>query len=158
MNKLVKMMMMAGVAASLAGCKSESATDFKYTIDSFGDLKVMRYQIPGWENLTLQQKEYAFHLAEAAKWGRDILWDQNCKENLRVRHALEAILRADGIDKQTPEYQDFLVYAKRVFFSNGIHHHYAEDKIFPACSQEYFAQLMAKAVVADEGLLDIIYN
>ena len=158
MNKLVKMMMMAGVAASLAGCKSESATDFKYTIDSFGDLKVMRYQIPGWENLTLQQKEYAFHLAEAAKWGRDILWDQNCKENLRVRHALEAILRADGIDKQTPEYQDFLVYAKRVFFSNGIHHHYAEDKIFPACSQEYFAQLMAKADVADEGLLDIIYN
>ena len=158
MNKLVKMMMMAGVAASLAGCNSESATDFKYTIDSFGDLKVMRYQIPGWENLTLQQKEYAFHLAEAAKWGRDILWDQNCKENLRVRHALEAILRADGIDKQTPEYQDFLVYAKRVFFSNGIHHHYAEDKIFPACSQEYFAQLMAKADVADEGLLDIIYN
>ena len=158
MNKLVKMMMMAGVAASLAGCKSESATDFKYTIDSFGDLKVMRYQIPGWENLTLHQKEYAFHLAEAAKWGRDILWDQNCKENLRVRHALEAILRADGIDKQTPEYQDFLVYAKRVFFSNGIHHHYAEDKIFPACSQEYFAQLMAKADVADEGLLDIIYN
>ena len=158
MNKLVKMMMMAGVAASLAGCNSESATDFKYTIDSFGDLKVMRYQIPGWENLTLQQKEYAFHLAEAAKWGRDILWDQNCKENLRVRHALEAIIRADGIDKQTPEYQDFLVYAKRVFFSNGIHHHYAEDKIFPACSQEYFAQLMAKADVADEGLLDIIYN
>ena len=158
MNKLVKMMMMAGVAASLAGCNSESATDFKYTIDSFGDLKVMRYQIPGWENLTLQQKEYAFHLAEAAKWGRDILWDQNCKENLRVRHALEAILRADGIDKQTPEYQDFLVYAKRVFFSNGIHHHYAEDKFFPACSQEYFAELMAMADVADEGLLDIIYN
>ena len=158
MNKLVKMMMMAGVAASLAGCKSESASDFKYTIDSFADLKVMRYQIPGWENLTLQQKEYAFHLAEAAKWGRDILWDQNCKENLRVRHALEAIIEADGINREAPEYQDFLVYAKRVFFSNGIHHHYAEDKIFPACSQDYFAGLMAQAGVADDGLLDIIYN
>ena len=158
MNKLVKMMMMAGVAASLAGCNSESASDFKYTIDSFADLKVMRYQIPGWENLTLQQKEYAFHLAEAAKWGRDILWDQNCKENLRVRHALEAIIEADGINREAPEYHDFLVYAKRVFFSNGIHHHYAEDKIFPACSQDYFAALMAKAGVADEGLLDIIYN
>ena len=158
MNKLVKMMMMAGVAASLAGCKSESASDFKYTIDSFADLKVMRYQIPGWENLTLQQKEYAFHLAEAAKWGRDILWDQNCKENLRVRHALEAIIEADGINREAPEYQDFLVYAKRVFFSNGIHHHYAEDKFFPACSQDYFAGLMAKAGVADDGLLDIIYN
>ena len=158
MNKLVKMMMMAGVAASLAGCKSESASDFKYTIDSFADLKVMRYQIPGWENLTLQQKEYAFHLAEAAKWGRDILWDQNCKDNLRVRHALEAIIEADGINREAPEYQDFLVYAKRVFFSNGIHHHYAEDKFFPACSQDYFAGLMAKAGVADDGLLDIIYN
>ncbi len=158
MNKLFKMMTMAGVAAALAGCNNAGTGDFKYTIDSFADLKVMRYQIPGWDELSLQQKEYAFHLAEAAKYGRDILWDQNCKENLRVRHALEAILTAEGIDTQTPEYQDFLVYAKRVFFSNGIHHHYAEDKIFPTCERSYFAQLMEKAGVADEGLLEIIYN
>ena len=158
MNKLFKMMTMAGMAAALAACNSPKEEDFKYTIDTFADLKVMRYRIPGWEDLSLQQKEYAYHLAEAAKWGRDILWDQNCKENLRVRHALEAVIQADGIDKEAPEYQDFLVYAKRVFFSNGIHHHYAEDKIFPACSQEYFATLLDKAGVADEGLLDIIYN
>ena len=158
MNKLFKMMTMAGMAAALAACNSPKEEDFKYTIDTFADLKVMRYRIPGWEDLSLQQKEYAYHLAEAAKWGRDILWDQNCKENLRVRHALEAVIQADGIDKGAPEYQDFLVYAKRVFFSNGIHHHYAEDKIFPACSQEYFATLLDKAGVADEGLLDIIYN
>ncbi len=158
MNKTVKMMMIAGVAAALSGCEAPKGENFKYTIDSFADLKVMRYQIPGWENLTLQQKEYAYHLAEAAKYGRDILWDQNCKENLRVRHALEAILEADGIDREAPGYADFLVYAKRVFFSNGIHHHYAEDKIFPACERSYFASLMEQAGVADEGLLEIIYN
>ncbi len=158
MNKLFKMMTMAGVAASLASCDNAGKSDFKYTIDSFADLKVMRYQIPGWEDLTLQQKEYAFHLAEAAKYGRDILWDQNCKENLRVRHTLEAILTTEGIDKTTPEYADFLVYAKRVFFSNGIHHHYAEDKIFPACERSYFASLMKQAGVADDELLEIIYN
>ena len=158
MNKLFKMMTMAGVAASLASCDNAGKSDFKYTIDSFADLKVMRYQIPGWEDLTLQQKEYAYHLAEAAKYGRDILWDQNCKENLRVRHALEAILEADGIDREAPGYADFLVYAKRVFFSNGIHHHYAEDKIFPACERSYFASLMEQAGVADDELLEIIYN
>ncbi len=158
MNKTVKMMLIAGVAAAFSGCEAPKGENFKYTIDAFADLKVMRYQIPGWENLTLQQKEYAYHLAEAAKYGRDILWDQNCKENLRVRHALEAILEADGIDREAPAYADFLVYAKRVFFSNGIHHHYAEDKIFPACERSYFASLMEQAGVADEGLLEIIYN
>ncbi|MBR3989815.1 MAG: dihydrofolate reductase [Bacteroidales bacterium] len=151
-------MTIAGVAAALSGCEAPKGENFKYTIDSFADLKVMRYQIPGWENLSLQQKEYAYHLAEAAKYGRDILWDQNCKENLRVRHALEAILEADGIDREAPGYADFLVYAKRVFFSNGIHHHYAEDKIFPSCERSYFASLLEQAGVADEGLLEIIYN
>ena len=149
-------------AALLGSCESPEAQgpdkDFKYTIDSFADLKVMRYRIPGWENLSLQQKEYAYHLAEAAKYGRDILWDQNCKENLRIRHAVEAILGADGISADTPEYQDFLVYAKRLFFSNGMHHHYAEDKFVPACPREYFASLLAAAGVQDEDLLEIIYN
>jgi dipeptidyl-peptidase-3 len=157
MKHLIKMMIVIGGTALLGACTNpEEKSVFKYTIDSFADLKVMRYQIPGWENLTLQQKEYAFHLAEAAKYGRDILWDQNCKENLRVRHALEAILETENED--SPEWQDFLVYAKRVFFSNGIHHHYAEDKIFPACPRDYFASLLDKAGVQDPGLLDIIYN
>ncbi len=159
MRKLFTIMTTAGLVALLSACNNPSKdADFKYTIDTFADLKVMRYQIPGWDNLTLQQKEYAYWLSEAAKYGRDILWDQNCKENLRVRHALEAILETDGINTRAPEYADFLVYAKRVFFSNGIHHHYAEDKFFPACPREYFAGLMEKAGVADEGLLDIIYD
>ena len=162
MKSIAKMMMITGTAALLAACDGPSRenepSDFKYTIDTFADLKVMRYRIPGWENLTLQQKEYAYYLSEAAKYGRDILWDQNCKDNLRVRHALEAILESEDIDSSAPDYQDFLTYAKRVFFSNGIHHHYAEDKILPACSRPYFASLMEKAGVADEGLLEVIYN
>ena len=162
MKYLVKMVLTSSAALLMAACeapRNESGTDsFKYTIDSFADLKIMRYRIPGWENLTLQQKEYAYYLSEAAKYGRDILWDQNCKDNLRVRHALEAILDCESIHTETAEYQDFLVYAKRVFFSNGIHHHYAEDKIFPACPQEYFASLLQQAGVQDEGLLDVIYN
>ena len=156
MNLFLKMSLTACTAALLCACQSEPQDGFKYTIDSFADLKVMRYRIPGWEDLSLQQKEYAYHLAEAAKYGRDILWDQNCRDNLRVRHALEAILDTDIPD--SPEYQDFLVYAKRVFFSNGIHHHYAEDKFFPACPRTYFASLLEAAGVADEGLLDVIYD
>ena len=153
------MISLLGSAAIVGGCGAPSdkpENDFKYTIDSFADLKVMRYQIPGWENLSLQQKEYAYHLAEAAKYGRDILWDQNCKDNLRVRHALEAILETPAEDSE--DYRNFVVYAKRVFFSNGIHHHYAEDKFFPACPREYFASLLDKAGVSDPGLLDIIYD
>jgi len=163
MNRISKMMTLVGTAALLAACETPAEKagqdSFKYTIDAFADLKVMRYQIPGWENLSLQQKEYAYHLAEAAKYGRDILWDQNCKDNLRVRHAVEAILETEGINTESAEYQDFLVYAKRLFFSNGIHHHYAEDKFFPACPREYFASLLSQADVEDEGgLLDIIYD
>ena len=160
MKHIFKMMIVIGSAAAIAGACSnpgqKEQDSFKYTIDSFADLKVMRYRIPGWENLTLRQKEYAFHLSEAAKYGRDILWDQNCKDNLRVRHALEAILESNVQD--SPQWQDFLVYAKRVFFSNGIHHHYAEDKIFPACPREYFASLLKEAGIDDPELLDIIYD
>jgi len=135
--------------------------DFKYQIDEFADLKIIRYKIPGWEDLSLRQKAYAYHLAEAAKYGRDILWDQNCKENLRVRHAVEGILDRYTGDRECAEFEAFLVYAKRLFFSNGIHHHYAEDKFFPGCDADYFRQLLSDAGVEDpdpEDLLDVIYN
>ena len=162
MKRFIKMILISSAATMLAACQNpaeDKAQDqFKYTIDAFADLKVMRYRIPGWENLTLRQKEYAYYLSEAAKYGRDILWDQNCKDNLRVRHALETILEAPEIDTKAPEYEGFLTYAKRVMFSNGIHHHYAEDKIFPDCPREYFALLLQQAGVKDEGLLDVIYD
>ena len=141
---------LGGAAASLVSCGQKPAqeADFKYLIDEFADLRIIRYKIEGWEDLSLQQKEYVYHLSEAAKWGRDIYWDQNGKYNLRIRRVIEDILNKYEGDRDCQEFQDFLVYAKRVFFANGIHHHYAEDKFFPACSKDYFQSLMA--AVGDE--------
>ena len=159
MNRFCKMMMTLGAAALVGACSEKKAEEpFRYTVDSFADLKVMRYQVPGWDSLSLRQKEYAYHLAEAAKYGRDILWDQNCKDNLRVRHAVENILENYKGDRDNAGFQDFLVYAKRLFFSNGMHHHYAEDKFFPTCPQSYFAELLKAVGIEDDDLLDVIYN
>lgn len=125
-------------------------------LDEFADLKVMRYQVPGWEDLTLRQKEYAYHLSEAAKYGRDITWDQYCKWNLPVRHAVEDILNEYKGDRDSEDFQKFTVYAKRLFFSNGMHHHYAEDKFFPECSKEYLKSLME--AVGEGGKADTLLN
>ena len=139
--KLFKMIAIAVGIASAAACAPKNA-EFKYSIDSFADLRIMRYQVPGWENLSLEQKEYIYHLSEAAKLGRDITWDQYCRFNLPVRHAIEDIFANYSGERKGEEWDAFVVYAKRVFFSNGIHHHYAEDKFFPECSREYFAGLL----------------
>ena len=159
MNRIYKMMMTLGAVAAIGACSEKKSEEpFRYTVDSFADLKVMRYQVPGWDSLSLQQKEYAYHLAEAAKFGRDILWDQNCKDNLRVRHAVENILENYKGDRNSADFEAFTVYAKRLFFSNGMHHHYAEDKFFPGCPQPYFAELLKAVGIDDEDLLDVIYN
>ncbi|MBQ9547853.1 MAG: dihydrofolate reductase [Bacteroidales bacterium] len=153
--------MLAGSFAALAAsCAPKGdADEFKYTIDSFADLKVMRYRIPGWDALTLQQKAYAYHLSEAAKLGRDITWDQYCGRNLPIRHAVEAILENYKGDRGTPEFEAFTVYAKRLFFSNGVHHHYAEDKFVPDCPRPYFASLLEAVGCPDaEPMLDFIYD
>lgn len=159
MKKVFYVMMTMSLAAVMTGC-GEKEQKFNYLLDEFADLKIMRYQIPGWDELSLQQKEYAYHLAEAAKWGRDIIWDQNSEHNIELRHTIENILNNYEGDKSSDEYQKFLVYAKRVFFANGIHHHYAEDKFFPECSQEYFKSLMQAVGDADkcELLIPYIYN
>ncbi len=157
-----KMITIAGMAAALVSCSDKAAKegDFKYLMDEFADLKIMRYQVPGWESLTLQQKEYVYHLAEAAKYGRDIIWMQNCRHNLQIRKVLENILENYEGDRASEDWKKFETYAKRVFFSNGIHHHYAEDKFFPECSQEYFQSLMT--AVGEEAkcaeLLPVIFD
>ena len=165
MKGFLKMTALTALTAAAVSCGNNAGSqqdkDFKYLIDEFADLKIMRYQIPGWDDLTLQQKEYVYHLGEAAKYGRDILWDQHCKANLPIRHAIENILENYQGDRDSRDFQDFTVYAKRVFFSNGIHHHYAEDKFFPDCPKEYFASLMdAVGIDGAEAseLLEIIYN
>ncbi len=153
------MLVTALSAAAVVSCGNKTEEpQFRYLIDQFADLRVMRYQIPGWESLSLQQKAYAYHLSEAAKWGRDITWDQYCKYNLPIRHVLENIIENYGGDRECQDYKDFEVYAKRVFFSNGVHHHYAEDKFFPACSKEYFASLMTAVGAENQELLDFIYD
>ena len=161
--RLIKAMIIAsGLGLVLTSCGSKTGDpQFKYSIDEFADIEVLRYQVPGWEDLTLQQKEYIYHLCEAAKSGRDITWDQNFAYNLEIRHLLENILEKYDGQRKGQEWDAFLVYAKRVFFSNGIHHHYANDKILPGCSRDYFASL-AQAVGADPertaDLLEVIFN
>ena len=165
MKLITKMITIAGLAAALVSCsdndvKTAQNEDFKYLVDEFADLKIMRYQVPGWDELSLQQKKYVYHLAEAAKHGRDIIWMQNCKYNLDIRRVVENILENYTGDRTCQEWAQFEEYAKRLFFSNGIHHHYAEDKFFPECPQEYFQSLMT-ATGDDakcEDILPVIYD
>ena len=156
-----KGMITIATSVALVSCcndRNSECEDFKYLVDQFADLKIMRYKVPGWESLTLQQKEYAYRLSEAAKWGRDITWDQYCRYNIPIRHTLEAIIENYKGDRKSQDYKDFEVYAKRVFFSNGVHHHYSEDKFIPACPKDYFASLMSAVGMEDEALLDFIYD
>src|SRR5690349_2622059 len=97
---------------------------FKYETDQFADIRILRYTIPGFESLTLKQKELLYYLSEAALAGKDIIWDQNYKYNLTVRKTLETIVSSYKGDKRSEDWNKFMVYAKRVWFSNGIHHHY----------------------------------
>ena len=162
MKLIFKMILGTGLAAAMVSCSDKAAEngDFKYLLDEFADVKVMRYQVPGWDGLSLQQKEYVYHLAEAAKYGRDIIWMQNNKYNLDIRKMLEnALVNYDG-DRTSEDYAKFEAYAKRVFFSNGIHHHYAEDKFIPECPQAYFQSVMESVGEGERfaSLKDVIYN
>ena len=164
MKLIFKMVTFAGLAAALVSCADKAAeqktTDgqFRYLVDEFADLKIMRYTVPGWDDLSLRQKKYVYHLAEASKYGRDIIWMQNYKHNLRVRKALEAVLENYEGDRTSEDWAGFETYAKRVFFSNGIHHHYAEDKFYPECPEAYFRSLLTAVGADDAGLLEIIYS
>lgn len=158
------MILTIGAAAALSSCsqgeKKTQDTDFHYLLDEFADLKVIRFRVQGWDNLSLRQKEYAYHLSEAAKLGRDITWDQYCKWNLPIRHVVEDILNEYEGDRESADFQNFTVYAKRLFFANGIHHHYSEDKFFPECPKEYFQSLMEAVGDGEQAteLLEVIYS
>ncbi len=115
---------------------------FEVECDRFADLQILRYQIEGFSELTPQQKELAYYLYEAANAGRDIIYDQKYRYNLTVRKTLETILQSYRGDKQNANYKKFETYAKRVFFSNGIHHHYSNLKFVPECTFEYFSGLV----------------
>ena len=117
---------------------------FDYVVDRFADLEILRYQVPGFESLILKQKQLLYHLSEAALMGRDILFDQNCRYNLPIRRTLEAIYISYEGDRQTPDFLALETYLKRVWFANGIHHHYAEDKFQPGFSAEFLKKAISQ--------------
>ena len=116
--------------------------DFEYFVEQFDDIRVLRYNLPGFESLPLRQKELIYYLSQAALCGRDILWDQNFRFNMKIRKTIESILEYYSGDRLTDEFKAFLVYSKKVLFSNGIHHHYSNDKMIPVFTKKYFARLI----------------
>ncbi|WP_423128550.1 dipeptidyl-peptidase 3 family protein [Gaoshiqia sp. Z1-71] len=132
-------------------------------VEKFADIKVLRYELTGFKNLDLKQKRYIYYLSEATRCGRDILWDQNNKYNLQIRDLLEAIYKTYRGNRQSDDFSAFLIYLKRVWFANGIHHHYSMDKFDPGFERSAFVKMMGqselKSTEADlEDLLDVIFN
>jgi len=139
-----------GLILLAAGCRKKepeppaaaAAPEFQWQIDQFADLRILRYQVPGFETLTPSQKELVYYLGEAALCGRDIFFDQNYKHNLRILRTLDAIVQGYKGDKTDPRWAEFMTYVKRFWFSSGIHHHYSTDKILPGFDAAYFAALV----------------
>lgn len=140
-----KQLIACAAFALLTACSGSKTTTaeadkFDYTVEQFADLQILRYRVPGFENLSLQQKELVYYLTETALQGRDILFDQNGKYNLRIRRTLEAVYTGYKGDKNTPDFKAIEVYLKRVWFSNGIHHHYGSEKFVPGFAPEFFKE------------------
>lgn len=139
----------------ITGCQKPAerpvgaADDFQWEVDRFADLRILRYQVPGFNDLTPKQKELIYYLSEASLWGRDIVTDQNYKHNLTIRKTLDAVVEGYQGNRNTPEWREFMVYTKRVWFSNGIHHHYSTDKFIPGFSPQYFKSLIENSEGAD---------
>lgn len=132
---------------------------FDYNVEQFADIKLLRYQIPGWENLTLKEQKLVYYLTQAGLAGRDIIWDQNYRHNLKIRTALEAIYTNYSGDKTNNDWLAFETYLKRVWFSNGIHHHYSNDKLKAEFSQDYLKTLLAETNTAlEEEAFNVIFN
>ena len=133
--------------------------ELQHSVDQFADIEVLRYQVPGWDDLTLKEKELVYYLSEAGYVGRDIIWDQNYKHNLKIRRALEHIYQNYNGDKGSEDWANFVVYLKRIWFSNGIHHHYSNDKIKPAFSKAYFDSLLKETNTSlDNTVAEILFN
>ena len=151
-----KLLGIAIAAAALIACQEEQK--FEYTVDKFYDLEILRYKVPGFDDLTLKQKTFLYYLSEAAVNGRDIIYDQNCRYNLSIRHALEHVYR----HYPNPEEENYKLmekYLKRVWFSNGIHHHYSEDKFLPKFPREWFVNALQQTnyELSDE-VLEVMFN
>ena len=149
----------------LAGCNKKEQQPINYNVDKFYDLEVLRYSVDGFEELSLQQKQLVYYLSEATLQGRDIIYDQNCRYNLRIRRALEAVYTSnwyrEEMTKAQPDNNAVMMelYLKRVWFANGIHHHYSEDKFLPEFTREWWLQALARTnVTMDDDVLDVMFN
>lgn len=168
--KLTHFTILAIAVTSITACnKNDKMNDEKSIIDSlqtvvfepeqFADVQVLKYDIPGWEKLTLKEKKLVYYLAQAGYAGRDIFWDQNYKNNLKIRAALENIYKNFKGDKQAEHWKNFEIYLKRVWFSNGIHHHYSNDKIKPKFPQTYLQKLLKETKTKlDASIVEILFN
>ncbi|WP_430612057.1 dipeptidyl-peptidase 3 family protein [Flavobacterium sp. JP2137] len=160
---LASSMFLACNKAKTEGAENEETKagieNFEFSIDQFADIEVLKYQVPGWENLTLKEQTLVYYLSQAGMAGRDIIWDQNYKHNLKIRKALEHIYVNYKGDKTAADWTNFETYIKRVWFSNGIHHHYSNEKIKPEFSATYFATLLkeTQAELAPE-VTAILFN
>ncbi len=163
------------VSTMLIGCKkdpsiqdqiSQQETEqkiveekFDYVVEQFADIKVLRYQISGWENLSLKEQKLVYYLTQAGLSGRDIMWDQNYRHNLQIRKALEKVYTSYAGDKTSNDWKSFDTYLKRVWFSNGIHHHYSNDKIKPEFTKDFLASLLTETKTElSKDAIDIIFN
>ena len=138
---------------------TENPQDFDFNVEQFADIKVLRYQIPGWDNLSLKEKKLVYYLTQAGLSGRDIMWDQNYRHNLKIRRALEQVYANYDGDKTTTDWTAFQTYVKRVWFSNGIHHHYSNAKLKPNFSAAYFKEVLAAtSTKLDDEAFEVIFN
>lgn len=152
-----QMISMVAALSLLTACggtpkTTAEADNIDYTVEQFADLQILRYRVPGFEDLSLKQKELVYYLTEAALQGRDILFDQNGKYNLTIRRMLEAVYTSYKADRETPDFNAMEIYLKRVWFSNGIHHHYGSEKFVPGFSPEFFKQALSSV---DASLLPL---
>ena len=139
--------------------QQEAQSEFEYLSEQFADVRVLRYQIPSFDELSLQQKKYVYFLTQAGLSGRDIIYDQNYRHNLKIRRALEKAYAGYMGDKSTDDWKNFEIYLKRVWFSNGIHHHYANDKFIPGFSRDFLSSLLKETGVTLEGeAFEVIFN
>ncbi|MBT0608257.1 dipeptidyl-peptidase 3 family protein [Aequorivita echinoideorum] len=143
----------------VAEIQNEQVSDFNYEVEQFGDVKILRYKIPSWDQLSLKEQKLVYYLTQAGLAGRDIMWDQNYRHNLEIRNALEKIYTTYNGDKNSEDWKNFETYLKRVWFSNGIHHHYSKDKLKPEFSSDYLKQLLAGTNTTLEGeAFEVIFN
>ncbi|UFK97857.1 dipeptidyl peptidase 3 [Kaistella faecalis] len=139
--------------------QEQTASQGQNSIDRFADIEVLHYDVPGWNNLTLKEKEYVYYLSQAGYSGRDITWDQNYENNLTIRRALEHIYQNYSGNKTTQDWQNFEIYLKRIWFANGIHHHYSNEKMKPAFSRAYLDQLLKDTnTPLNATVADMLFN